>query len=173
MRCEHARMSSAARDPEYRSLRLRSPRLVALLFALVSLVVSLLAPGVSEARETSTTTLAARPTSIDFGKKRVGGKYYKRTKITNVSNRDVRLLVYAGLPDDFGFGLMPGSTCPVLDGGAVVPRGTSCYAVVRFSPTEFFAGWLAQGEMFADAYDPVTGELLQHLLIPVTGMGVL
>ena len=81
--------------------------------------------------------------------------------------------MYAGLPDDFGFGLMPGSTCPVLDGGAVVEPDASCYAVVRFSPTEFFAGWFAEGEMWADSYDPVTGELLEHYLIPVTGMAVL
>jgi len=139
--------------------------------ALLCLMVALIIPVDSEAR--STGFVAARPASIDFGKKHVGGEYYKRTKITNVSDQDVRLLVHAGLPDDFGFGLMPGSTCPVLDGGAVLELGASCLAVVRFSPTEFFAGWFAEGEMWADSYDPVTGELLEHYLIPVTGTGVL
>ena len=146
------------------------PRVAAHLVALLCLVVFLAVPAVSEARTTS--YVAARPTSIDFGKKHVGGEYYKRTRITNVGDQAVRLLVYAGLPDDFGFGLMPGSTCPVLDGGAVVEPGTSCYAVVRFAPSEFFVGWLAEGEMWADCYDPVTGELLEHHFIPVTGMGV-
>ena len=148
-----------------------SVRVVAPALALLCLLVTLVAPEASAAR--SAGYVAARPTSIDFGKKHVGGEYYKRTKITNVSDWDVRLLVYAGLPDDFGFGLMPGSTCPVLDGGAVVEPDASCYAVVRFSPTEFFAGWFAEGEMWADSYDPVTGELLEHYLIPVTGMAVL
>ena len=134
-------------------------------------MVALVVPVASEAR--STGHVAARQTSIDFGKKHVGGEYYKRTKITNVSERDVRLLVYAGLPDDFGFGLMPGSTCPVLDGGAVVASGASCYAVVRFAPSDSFVGWFAEGEMWADSYDPVTGELLEHYFIPVTGLAVL
>ena len=52
------------------------------------------------------------------------------------------LLVSGGLPDDFGFGLMPGSTCPALTPGAILAAGESCYAVVRFSPTAFFAGWV-------------------------------
>lgn len=166
-------MDSAARDPGYRSFRHRTYTL-AVLGALLPLVVGLLSPvaGATSASR-STAYVSARPTSIDFGKKRVGGEYYKRTKITNISDQPVRLLVYAGLPDDFGFGLMPGSTCPVLDGGAVVDPGSSCYAVVRFSPTEFFAGWFAEGEMWADAYDPVTGELLDHLLVPVTGTSVI
>lgn len=139
--------------------------------ALLCMVVAIIAPAPSQARGTD--YVAVRPGSIDFGKKHVGGEYYKRTKITNVSGEDVRLLVHAGLPDDFGFGLMPGSNCPVLDGGAVVEPGASCYAVVRFSPTEGFAGWFAQGEMWADSFDPVTGELLEHRLIPVTGLAVL
>lgn len=141
------------------------------MFALFCVLTVLVVPQASGARDTG--YVAVRPTSIDFGKKHVGGEYYKRTKITNVSDRDVRLLVYAGLPDDFGFGLMPGSTCPVLDGGAVVEPGGSCYAVVRFAPSDFFVGWFAEGEMWADSYDPVTGELLEQHFIPVTGKAVL
>ena len=156
-----------------RSSRLGSARVGALFVALLGLIMTLVGPAVEADAVRNTGYVAARPTSIDFGKKQVGGEYYKRTKITNVSDQDVRLLVYAGLPDDFGFGLMPGSTCPVLDGGAVMAPGESCYAVVRFSPTEFFAGWFAEGEMWADAYDPVTGALLQHYFVPVTGTAVL
>jgi hypothetical protein len=139
--------------------------------ALVLLLAALTVPGAGQAR--TTTYLTAHPASIDFGNKKVGDEYFKRTKITNVSDQPVRLLVYAGLPDDFGFGLLPGSTCPVLDGGAVVAPRESCYAVVRFTPTEFFVGWPAEGEMWADAFDPTTGVVLEHHLIPVTGMAVL
>jgi hypothetical protein len=45
--------------------------------------------------------------------------------------------------------------------------------VVRFSPTEFFAGWLAQGSLIATATDPTTGLVLAELTIPVSGMGSL
>lgn len=155
----------------FRASPLVHARVAAHVLALLCLMVALVLPAPSQARGTD--YVAARPGSIDFGKKHVGGEYYKRTRITNVSGQDVRLLVYAGLPDDFGFGLMPGSTCPALDGGAVIEAGASCYAVVRFSPTEFFAGWPAEGEMWADSFDPATGELLEHRLIPVTGTAVL
>lgn len=164
-------MDRTRRFRDFGTFPLVPPRVAPRVLALLCLVVALMVPAESQAR--STDYVAARPATIDFGKKHVGGEYYKRTKITNVSNQDVRLLVYAGLPDDFGFGLMPGSTCPVLDGGAVLEGGASCYAVVRFSPSEFFAGWFAEGEMWADSYDPVTGELLEHYFIPVTGMAVL
>jgi hypothetical protein len=116
--------------------------------------------------------LAARPSTIDFHTRSVGTENYKRTKITNTSGADVLLLVSGGLPDDFGFGLMPGSTCPVLDPGALAP-GDSCYAVVRFSPTEFFAGWVQRGTLIATAWDPVTGTRLVDLEIPVIGVGSL
>ena len=71
--------------------------------------------------------LTARPSTIDFHKRQVGTENYKRTKITNTSGADVLLLVSGGLPDDFGFGLMPGSTCPVL-APATLAAGESCYA---------------------------------------------
>lgn len=164
-------MVTMPRGPGPGAARVLSARTAARLLALLLPLLVLVVPEVSEARTTD--YVVARPTSIDFGKKQVGREYYKRTRITNISDRELRLLVYAGLPDDFGFGLMPGSTCPVLDGGAVVEAGTSCYAVVRFTPTEFFAGWFAVGEMWADSHDPVTGALLEHHLIPVTGTGVL
>ena len=46
---------------------------------------------------------------------------------------------------------MPGQTCPVFDTGDEVAAGASCYAVVRFSPTEGFLGWQAEGSLIATA----------------------
>jgi hypothetical protein len=80
--------------------------------------------------------------------------------------------VTGGLPDDFGFGLMPGSTCPVLAQATFAP-GDSCYAVVRYSPTEFFAGSVQRGTLIATAWDPTTGAVLVDLEIPVIGVGSL
>jgi hypothetical protein len=117
--------------------------------------------------------LTARPATIDFHTRSVGTENYKRTKITNTSGADVLLLVSGGLPDDFGFGLLPGSTCPVLTPGATLAAGDSCYAVVRFSPTEFFAGSVQTGTLIATAWDPSTGTHLVDLEIPVIGVGSL
>jgi hypothetical protein len=116
--------------------------------------------------------LVARPAEVDFHTKRVGTENYKRTKITNTGQTAVLLLVSAGLPDDFGFGLQPGSTCPVL-APELIGAGDSCYAVVRYSPTEFFAGRLQRGSLIATATDPDTGVTIDELTIPVLGTGVL
>ena len=117
--------------------------------------------------------LVARPETVDFKSKRVGTENYKKTRITNTTSSDVRLVVTGGLPDDFGFGLLPGSTCPVFSPGEILPAGASCYAVVRFSPTEGFVGWTATGSLIATATDPVTGAFMQELSIPVIGTAVL
>jgi hypothetical protein len=117
--------------------------------------------------------LQARPAEVDFKTKRVGTENYKRTRITNTGDAPVVLLVSAGLPDDFGFGLMPGQTCPVFSPGEVLGAGDSCYAVVRFSPSEFFVGWQAVGELLATATDPATAVLVDELSIPVLGRAVL
>jgi hypothetical protein len=143
------------------------------------------APTSSAATTTATTTattagqrpstravLVAKPATIDFKKKRVGTENYQRTTITNTSGSPVRLLVTGGLPDDFGFGLMPGETCPVLDAGDILAAGASCVAVVRFSPTEGFLGWQAVGSLEATASDPDTGALVAQLSIPVLGRAV-
>jgi len=147
--------------------------------ALISLL-SVLGVVASAAPAGATTgVLVARPAEIDFHTKRVGTENYKRTKITNTGETTVLLLVTAGLPDDFGFGLLPGQTCPVLELGQL-GAGESCYAVVRFSPTEFFAGWLAEGQVIATAYDPTTDPtdpttwvVIDQLTIPVFGKAVL
>ncbi|HEV2888352.1 MAG TPA: hypothetical protein VGX49_15680 [Jatrophihabitans sp.] len=124
----------------------------------------------------TTHVLVARPAQVDFKSKRVGTENYKRTRITNTGPVAVRLLVSAGLPDDFGFGLLPGSTCPVLDRGAILDAGQSCYAVVRFSPTEGFIGWQAVGSLIATATvatEPAdTAAVVDEISVPVLGMAV-
>jgi hypothetical protein len=145
-------------------------RLAMVAMLLCSLAVeSATAPAVSAARPG---VLTARPSSIDFHKQPVGSENYRRAKITNTSGSAVDLLVDGGLPDDFGFGLMPGSTCPVLARETFAP-GESCYIVVRYSPTEFFAGRLQKGTLQATAADPTTGVVYSTLEIEVTGTGSL
>jgi hypothetical protein len=140
--------------------------------ALVLAGVLVLTAGIGAASAATRGVLTARPATIDFHTRAVGTENYKRTKITNTSGTDVLLLVSAGLPDDFGFGLMPGSTCPALDAAPFAP-GDSCYAVVRYSPTEFFAGSPQRGTVIATAWDPDTGARLVDFEIPVLGVGSL
>lgn len=131
-------------------------------------------PSVTAAKTSG--VLVAKPGQVDFKSKKVGTENYKRTKITNTGAVAVRLLVSAGLPDDFGFGLLPGSTCPVLDWGAILGPGQSCYAVVRFSPTEGFLDWQAVGSLIATATvatEPAeTAAVIDEISIPVLGMAV-
>jgi hypothetical protein len=101
----------------------------------------------------------------------VGTEVLKGATITNVSGSDVLLLVDGGLPDDFGFGLLPSSTCPALTPGGILAAGASCDVVVRFTPTEFFAGLRQTSTLTATLRDPATGELLATILIPVVGRG--
>jgi hypothetical protein len=129
------------------------------------------AEGATTARPTPS-ALIAKPAKVDFKHKRVGTENYKGTKITNTSGSAVLLVVTAGLPDDFGFGLMPGQTCPVFAPGEILAAGASCEAVVRFSPSAGFIDWLATGSLQATAADPATGATLQVLGIPVLGMAV-
>ena len=148
-------------------------------FAVASVVAPVNSPHATAAKTNG--VLVARPAEVDFHTKRVGTENYKRTKITNTGQTAVRLLVTAGLPDDFGYGLLPGQTCPALDAGDLIEPGASCYAVVRFSPTEFFVGWQAEGTVIATAYDPATDPttdpatwvIIDKLEIPVLGEAVL
>jgi len=137
--------------------------------ALVLLTLALLTGLPTAAGAASTTGLSGRP--VDFHQKHVGTENYKKTRITNKTGAAVSLLVSAGLPDDFGFGLMPGETCPSLD-AAVLAAGASCDAVVRFTPSEGFIGWKAVGSLEVTATDPVTGTLVTTLSIPVYGEAI-
>jgi hypothetical protein len=115
--------------------------------------------------------LRVTPKVINFGTVPVGTEVLQGATITNVSGADVLLLVEPGLPDDFGFGLLPGSTCPALTPGDILAAGASCDVVVRFTPTEFFAGLRQTGELTATLRDPATGEVLSTILIKVIGRG--
>jgi Abnormal spindle-like microcephaly-assoc'd, ASPM-SPD-2-Hydin len=111
------------------------------------------------------------PKTINFGSVPVGTEVLQSATITNISGSDVLLLVESALPDDFGFGLLPGSTCPALTPGTVLAAGASCDVVVRFTPTEFFAGSRQTGELTVTLRDPATGEPLFTISIPVVGRG--
>jgi hypothetical protein len=110
------------------------------------------------------------PRTINFGTVPIGTEVLKGATITNVSGSDVLLLVEGGLPDDFGFGLLPGSTCPAL-APDILPAGASCDVVVRFTPSDFFAGLRQTAELIATLRDPTTGELLSTISITFVGRG--
>jgi hypothetical protein len=115
-------------------------------------------------------TIRVAPSSIKFGTRAVGATYFDSVKITNASGAPQQVLVEGGLPDDFGFGLLPGSTCPALTPGAILAPRESCKAVVRFTPSEFFVGWQQTGSLIVTATDPTTGAVTT-VLIPVSGRG--
>jgi hypothetical protein len=71
--------------------------------------------------------------------------------------RTLQVIVEGGLPDDFGFGFMPGSTCPALTPGELMADGASCRAVVRFTPSEFFVGEVQTSSLTVKTTDPETG----------------
>ena len=110
------------------------------------------------------------PRTINFGTVPVGTEVLQGATITNVSGSDVLLLVEGGLPDDFGFGLLPGSTCPALEPN-ILAAGDSCDVVVRFTPTEFFAGSRQTSALTATLQDPTTGEVLSTISIPIVARG--
>ena len=117
-------------------------------------------------------TVRVAPKTIDFGTKAVGDTYYDSVKITNSSGVPLNVIVEGGLPDDFGFGLLPGSTCPVLTPGAVMAPRESCVAVVRFTPSEYFVGWHQTGALTVTTTDPATGSR-STTSIPVSGLAKL
>jgi hypothetical protein len=115
--------------------------------------------------------LRASPQNVHMGVRVVGTENLKGTRITNTSADDVLLYVEGSrLPDDFGFGLMPGSTCPAL-GPALLASGESCDAVMNFRPSEFFAGEHQWAELTATAYDASTGAVVDTLVITFFARG--
>lgn len=138
------------------------------LFLGAALVAGLVAVSPTGAR---TELLRASPPNVHMGVRDVGTENLKGTKITNTSDRDVLLYVEGTrLPDDFGFGLMPGSTCPAL-GPAPLAAGASCDAVMNFRPSDFFAGQGQRAELTATAYDPATGSVVDTLVIEFFARG--
>ena len=112
------------------------------------------------------------PDTLRFGKQAVGTENFKGVTVKNVTDSDFDVYVTASLWDDFGFGLMPGSTCPAL-GPDTLPARRSCKAVVRFSPTAYFAGLEQPGLLTVTATDPTTGAVLEVEEVHVTGTGVM
>jgi hypothetical protein len=114
----------------------------------------------------------AIPDKLDFGTRLVGTENYKGVSVKNRTRSAIDVNVEAFLWDDFGFGLMPGSTCPAL-GPDTLRAGRKCRAVVRFSPTAYFAGLDQDGLLVVKATHPRTGAALDTELVKVTGRGVL
>jgi hypothetical protein len=124
----------------------------------------------------SGTMIKLAPKQIDFGTRTVTDTptdYFDGVKVTNASRSTLQVIVTAGLPDDFGFGLMPGSTCPVFTSDPPMAPGDSCRAVVRFTPTEFFAGREQTGTLTVTATDPDSGQVVASVQVPVSGTGKL
>lgn len=128
---------------------------------------------VSATAGSETALLRAAPPHVEFGMHEVGTVNLKGTKITNTSDRDVLLIVEGySMPDEFGFGLMPGSTCPAL-GPALLAAGESCHAVMSYRPDAFFveSGFDSRAALIATATDPATDEVVGSLIIEFSGRG--
>ena len=135
--------------------------------ALALVLAAMAAGGASSATQG---VLRVKPKTVKFGVKPVGSSTFKGATIKNVSSSAVNLVVtITRSPDDFGF-VVPPSTCPVFDPAALAP-GESCEAVMRFSPSEFFAGQDQMAQLQAQATDPATGAVLATVLIDFTGRG--
>ena len=114
--------------------------------------------------------LRIKPETVKFGTKPVGSSTFKGTTIKNASSSTINLIVtIAREPDDFGF-VVPPTTCPVFAPAPLAP-GETCDAVMRFSPSEFFAGQDQLAQLQAEATDPTTGTVLATALIDFTGRG--
>jgi hypothetical protein len=109
---------------------------------------------------------------LEFGTRLVGTENFKGVSVKNRTSSDIDVYVTSSLWDDFGFGLMPGSTCPAL-GPDTLRAFRSCRAVVRFSPTAYFAGLEQPGLLTVTATHPRTGAVLDVEDVRVTGLGVL
>jgi hypothetical protein len=119
----------------------------------------------------SASVLKATPPHVNFGTKPVGSFTLKGVTITNTGDTTVNLLVTTSrMPDNFSFGFLPGSTCPVLDPAPLAP-GASCDAVVGFRPSEFFAGERQTAVLLATATDPTSGAVVGTARIVFTGRG--
>lgn len=122
-------------------------------------------------RATPPSILHVSPSLVHFGTKQIGTFTLRGARITNTSSQTVNLFVTgSSLPDDFSFGILPGSTAPVFEPEAFEPH-QSCRAVVGFRPSEFWTGQQQFAELVAIATDPVTHEVLEEVLIDFTGTG--
>jgi hypothetical protein len=116
--------------------------------------------------------LSVSPHRLTFGTKAVGTTTFKTVTVTNTARQSVLVAMTGGLPDDFGWGPVDieQDLC-VFSGGEILAPGASCAAFVRFSPTEFFAGWRQPGTLEVTASDPATLAVLQTTVVKITGTG--
>jgi hypothetical protein len=120
---------------------------------------------------TSPAVLRVSPPTVNFGTKPVGSFTLKGATVTNTGAATVNLLVTVSRePDDFSFGVLPGSTCPVFEPAPLAP-GEHCDAVVGFRPSEFFAGQKQRAVLLATATDPTLGQVVDTAEIVFTGRG--
>jgi hypothetical protein len=112
------------------------------------------------------------PQRINFGTKAVGTTTFKTVSVTNTGSADVLVAMTGGLPDDYGWGPVDieRDRC-VFSGGDVLAPGESCNAFVRFSPSEFFAGWRQDGTLQVTVSDPTTLAVLETTVVSITGIG--
>ncbi|HEX6810798.1 MAG TPA: hypothetical protein VF384_04160 [Planctomycetota bacterium] len=120
---------------------------------------------------TPSSVLRVSPQTVHFGTRQIGTFNLKSAKITNTSSQTVNLFVEgSSLPDDWSFGILPGSTAPVFEPAPFAP-GESCRAVVGFRPSEFWAGQPQHAQLLVTATDPITNEVLETALIDFIGTG--
>jgi hypothetical protein len=140
----------------------------------IALTVVAVAITVAPAGAATQSPLRVTPKQINFGTRHVGTETLKGVTIKNTSSEDLLVLVEARpLPDDFGFGLLPGSTCPVFDPGETLAAGETCVAIVRFTPHAFFAGLRQTAQLLVTARNPESGALIATVSVPIKARGML
>jgi hypothetical protein len=116
--------------------------------------------------------ISVSPQRLNFGTKAVGTTTFKTVTVTNTSGQSALVEMTGGLPDDFGWGPLDieQDLC-VFSGGEILAPGETCTVFVRFSPTEFFAGWRQNGTLQVTARDPSTLAVIETRVVPITGLG--
>jgi hypothetical protein len=139
--------------------------------SLVAVVTVLLVVNLQTSAPAATDVLKVTPPTVHFGTKPIGSFTLKSATVTNTSSGTIDLLVTVRREwDNFSFGLLPGSTCPVLEPEPLTP-GESCDVVVGFRPSEFFIGLRQDEVLLASATDRLTGEALESVQIVFLGRG--
>ena len=145
--------------------------LLVLTFATLSVATPSDAARAEVRRATPPSILQVSPSLVHFGTRQIGTFTLRGARITNTSSQAINLFVTgSSLPDDWSFGILPGSTAPVFEPELFEP-GQSCRAVVGFRPSEFWSGQQQFAQLLARATDPVTNEVLEEVLIDFTGTG--
>ena len=107
-----------------------------------------------------TNVLKVKPRTVNFGPTPVGTVTSGSVTLTNTSSTTINLVINVTKEwDDFSFGSLPGSTCPVFE-PAPLGSGESCVFVVGFFPHEDFLGLKQDQRFLATATDPLTGDVL-------------